>query len=131
MRSRRGPVDDQLCMKAIAKRLVHGCAWLAVRPRLCGLAVTPWLLGRDEAFAKASESVAAVGGYWGLAVREAFYRSTLTRVGRHVHIGYGTVFSKRDAWVGGLSRGVKQRLCCWRLYCWLPPFYLPQQLKVR
>ena len=87
-------------MKAIAKRLVYGCAWLAVRPRLCGLAVTSWLLGRDEAFAKASESVAAVGGYWGLAVREAFYRSTLTRVGRHVHIGYGTVFSKRDAWVG-------------------------------
>ena len=62
--------------------------------------MSSWLLGRDEAFAKAAEGIAAVGGYWGLAVREAFYRATLARVGRDVHIGYGTVFSKRDAWIG-------------------------------
>lgn len=75
-------------------------AWAAVRPRVWGYRLMSHLVGREQAFAKAAEGVAHVPGWWGLCVRQAFYRATLRYVGRDVHFGYGTVLSKTDAVIG-------------------------------
>lgn len=87
-------------MKHLLKRLVYACAWLAVRPRLLSYALMCGVLDRNTAFSRASEGVGRIPGGWGLAVREAFYRATLNHVGRDVHIGYGTLFSKTEAYLG-------------------------------
>ena len=87
-------------MRRFLKHLQYRCACLAVLPRRLMLWLGSLWLDRDQAFSRASESLANIAGGWGLAVREAFYRKTLDHVGSDVHFGYGTLLSKRDAWIG-------------------------------
>lgn len=54
-------------------------------------------LGRPRALMDASERIARVPGLWGIYTRQAFYTLALKRVGRDVHFGFMSLFSKPGA----------------------------------
>lgn len=87
-----------------AKTLIKGAGqtvgFVRALPHLMGYAMAAPLLGRDRAFASASERVARVPGMLGVYARQAFYRWTLASVGRDVHFGFMSLLSKRDARIG-------------------------------
>ncbi len=58
------------------------------------------VVGESRAFAAASERLALRPGRLGVYARQAFYRGVLASVGRDVHFGFMTVFSKPAASLG-------------------------------
>jgi acetyltransferase-like isoleucine patch superfamily enzyme len=78
---------------------------------LAHLVVLPWLLryrlsvrlmpGRREMFFQGcSQSLSLRPGIWGIYLRRAFYRSTMTRCARECTIGFGTTFAVPDVEIG-------------------------------
>lgn len=67
--------------------LPHGLLYLLALP----------VMGRERAFAGASERIARVPGMLGVYTRYAFYRWTLHHVGRDVYFGFMSVLSKPAA----------------------------------
>lgn len=63
------------------KRVVQFAFSLWVLPRLIRYEVARRLVG-DRAFLSASESIARLGGSWGVYCRQAFYRRTLASCGQ-------------------------------------------------
>ena len=83
----------------LAKRLVQGCFLIWILPRLLIYRLMQSLFG-DRAFLGASESIARKPGMWGVFLRQAFYGQLLSSCGKDVYIGWGTVFSMREASLG-------------------------------
>lgn len=83
----------------LAKRTVQSAFWLAASPRLLAYKIGRSVLGA-RAFGAASESIARVPGLRGVYLRQAFYRSTLSRCGNDVYFGWNSVFSMTEAEVG-------------------------------
>jgi len=71
----------------------------AVRFRL-HYALLRRLVGEAQALSSVSESIAGRPGMMGVYQRQAFYHATLAAVGRDVHFGYQTLFSKSEAVIG-------------------------------
>jgi acetyltransferase-like isoleucine patch superfamily enzyme len=78
----------------LIKRLCQTVAFVWVLPRLVVYRLASVVLGRDRAFANASEGVGRVPGMRGVYLRQAFYRSTLetfstprATIGEGVYIG--------------------------------------------
>jgi len=93
-------------LKTIAKGLGLVCAL----PHLLMYVVLRPVLGGERAFIGASERVAKIPGQWGVYIRQAFYRRTLSGVGGDVYFGFMSVFSKPKAVIGqGVYIG---RFCC-------------------
>ena len=69
-------------------------------PYLIGYHLGRGLLGAQRALAMTSESIARVPGLIGVYTRQAFYRRTLTAVGRDVHFGFMSLFSRPEAVIG-------------------------------
>lgn len=91
---RRGPFSRT------AKSLARGTALLLVLPRLVAYWLAASLVGREQAFSSASESIARIPGLRGVYQRQAFYRRSLASCGRDVYFGWQSVFSKPSASVG-------------------------------
>lgn len=85
-----------MSLKQVAQRI----AWVLVVPTRLRYALLQRVLGSDRALSAVSERLAGRPGVLGLYQREAFYRGGLARVGRDVHIGYQTLFSKTAAELG-------------------------------
>ena len=83
----------------LAKRLVQGCFLVWIMPRLLIYRLSQNLFG-ERAFLGASESIARKPGMWGVFLRQAFYGQLLSSCGKDVYIGWGTVFSMREASLG-------------------------------
>ena len=58
------------------------------------------LLGEERAFLGFTERLALGSGYYGVYLRAVAYRLALSSCSRDVHIGFGTVFSRRAATLG-------------------------------
>lgn len=82
------------------KRAVQALAFVAALPRLVIYGGACLILGRERAFANASEGVGRVPGMRGLYMRQAFYRATLDACGRDVYFGWQCAFSTPSAQVG-------------------------------
>ncbi len=82
------------------KRLLQAVAAIVVLPRLAIYALATPFLGKNRAFANASEGVGRVPGMRGLYLRQAFYRATLASCGRDVYFGWLCAFSTPRAEVG-------------------------------
>lgn len=92
-------VSQRSNAQMIVKRLVQGCFVLWIFPRLLAYRLGERLLG-ERAFLGASESIARKPGMWGVFLRQAFYGQLLSSCGKDVYIGWGTVFSMREASLG-------------------------------
>jgi acetyltransferase-like isoleucine patch superfamily enzyme len=79
------------------RTLAAGLAWLGSRPAVLRYRLIAWLIGRDEALRRVSESLAGVPGLRGVWIRRSFGRSVLAHVGARVHIGFMTLLSKTEA----------------------------------
>lgn len=98
--SRRVAPPERSRTAVALKRVAQAFAWLAVLPRLALYAGASVFLGRERAFANASEGVGRVPGLRGLYLRQAFYRATLAECGRDVYFGWLCAFSTPRAEVG-------------------------------
>ena len=67
---------------------------------MLGYAVASRLLGKQRAFALASERLAVHSGQLGIYIRQAFYRHTTAGIGRDVCFGFMSVFSKPAVRIG-------------------------------
>lgn len=81
------------------KRFVQAGFFALILPRLALYYIGQGIVG-DQAFSSASESIAKKTGNWGVFMRQAFYRKLLLTCGSDVYIGWGTVFSMREASLG-------------------------------
>ncbi len=82
-------------------KFLAGCMGrLFAGPYLIGYHLGRGLLGAQRALAMTSESVARVPGLIGVYTRQAFYRRTLATVGRDVHFGFMSLFSRPEAIIG-------------------------------
>ena len=75
-----------------------GMFWMLPHLLLYLLALA--VLGRQRAFASASERIARIPGLLGVYTRYAFYRLTLHHVGQDVYFGFMSVLSKPAASIG-------------------------------
>jgi len=88
-------------VKALSKILLHRLSQLLVAP----LGICCWLEkhflgeGRELVFNTCAQFVAMLPGLPGAFLRRAFYTQTLDFCAAHCHIGFGTVFSHRNAQV--------------------------------
>lgn len=82
------------------KRLAEGVASLLTVGVTLRYRLAHRLLGEARAIQGLSERVAQWPGTGGLLMRAAVYRRVLRRVGRDVHVGYGSLFSKAEARLG-------------------------------
>jgi len=85
-------------MKTTCKAILDGVALILVWP--CAALVwleERWLPGREECFGCFAQMLALSPGLPGMYLRRAFYRWTLQACARDVFIGFGTVFSTREA----------------------------------
>ncbi len=84
----------------LVKRTLQALARVMVLPRLALYGAATFVLGRERAFANASEGVGRIPGQRGVYLRQAFYRSTLEACGRDVYFGWLCAFSTPDARIG-------------------------------
>jgi virginiamycin A acetyltransferase len=84
------------------KRIAQAGFLALVLPRLLIYFLGQGVFG-DQAFSSASESIARKSGRWGVFMRQAFYGKLLSSCGKDVYIGWGTVFSMREASLGDRS----------------------------
>lgn len=84
----------------VVKLLAQKLALALVSWRLLLYWISWLLVGKETAFAAASESISRIPGLRGVYLRQAFYRSTLATCGKDVYFGWQTVFSKTGARLG-------------------------------
>jgi len=84
---------DRSAGAMMVKRLCQAAAFVWVLPRLLAYRVASVVLGRERAFANASEGVGRVPGMRGVYLRQAFYRASLVSCGRDVYFGWLCAFS--------------------------------------
>lgn len=92
------PTDRQ-GFSLFLKRFIQFLFFCLVLPRILKCYIEQWIFG-SRAFISASESIAKKSGIWGVFTRQAFYGSLLSSCGKDVSIGWGTVFSMREASLG-------------------------------
>lgn len=85
---------------ATLKTIGRTIGFMLALPSLLGYALGSALLGKERAFALASEKLAVRGGQLGIYIRQAFYRYTTGGVGRDVCFGFMSVFSKPAVRIG-------------------------------
>ncbi len=85
---------------SIAKTVGRTAGLFLAIPTMLGYAVASRLLGRQRAFALASERLAVRSGQLGIYIRQAFYRHTTAGIGRDVCFGFMSVFSKPTVRIG-------------------------------
>ncbi|MCE9589945.1 MAG: acyltransferase [Planctomycetes bacterium] len=85
---------------SLVKTVACALGWLRALPNIICHALARPLLGEARAFTGGSECIARVPGTIGVYARQAFYSVTLARVGRNVHFGFMSLFSKRAATLG-------------------------------
>ena len=83
-----------------AKSIARVFGFLRAIPHGIGFALGKLVLGREKAFISSSERIARIPGQLGIYARQWFYGWTLGRVGRDVHFGFMSLFSKRQATLG-------------------------------
>ncbi|WP_020474041.1 acyltransferase [Zavarzinella formosa] len=86
--------------KSLAKTLLRWSANLAVSPALIVHAIKVPFLGRDRALEGSSELLALLPGMTGQYLRRAFLGWTIAHCHPSAFIGFGTIFSKADVWIG-------------------------------
>ncbi len=69
-------------------------------PPITGFVLGSLILGRQRAFAASSERISRVPGNLGVFARQVYYQLSLLHVGRDVHFGFLSVFSKPQARLG-------------------------------
>ena len=84
-------------MIRLLKRLIRSVALVMVSWRLLAYFGARLFIGKEKAFASASESIARIPGMRGVYQRQAFYRCTLESCGEDIYFGWQTVFSKTGA----------------------------------
>ena len=87
-------------LETFSKRLVQALSTILILPHLVAYQVTQRVVGKERAFAAASESISRVPGLRGVYCRQAFYRYTLAECGPDAYFGWQSVFSKPLAKVG-------------------------------
>ncbi|MCC5827869.1 MAG: hypothetical protein JJU36_00350 [Phycisphaeraceae bacterium] len=87
-------------MKSVAKIIGAILGELRALPALILHPLGVMLYGRDRAVALGSERLAGIPGNLGIYARQAFYRRVLRSVGRDVHFGFMSLFSKSGASLG-------------------------------
>lgn len=86
-------------MKLI-KTLGQIMGWLRALPHLLCYGLMAVLVGRPRAFCYACERIARIPGLMGIYTRQAFLRMTTAGVGRDVHPGFMSLFSKPGVRLG-------------------------------
>jgi acetyltransferase-like isoleucine patch superfamily enzyme len=84
-------------LRAWLKYLGQCAGFCLALPVLCRWRAMSMLGGAQESFSGASEAMAGIPGRLGVYARQAFYRRSLCHVGRDVHFGFMTLFSKQQA----------------------------------
>ncbi len=82
------------------KTMGRTAGFVLALPSLLAYTAGSALLGRERAFACASERLAIRGGQLGVYTRQAFYRYTTGGIGRDVCFGFMSVFSKPEVRIG-------------------------------
>jgi virginiamycin A acetyltransferase len=87
-------------LRRLIKRAVFGLCWLSISPVL----LLTWIerrSGRSEVvFLFFSQAFALLPGLPGIYVRSAYYFVALDGCAWENHVGFGSVFSHRGAWLG-------------------------------
>ena len=84
----------------VAKWIGIGLGWVGTLPLLVLYGLHALLLDRPRALIATAEWAGCVPGHLGIYVRQACYRCLLGAVGRDVHFGFLSLFSKSEARVG-------------------------------
>ena len=85
---------------SVAKSIACCLGFLRAIPfRVC-YCVARGLLGEVRAFTSSSEKIAQIAGQIGIYARQSFYKANLERVGKDVHFGFMSLFSKSKAVLG-------------------------------
>ena len=92
------PVDYHQFTQGPLLRRARRLAEIAARPFVEPLAMAA--RRSDFVFRSGSELLSTVPYLFGAVAREVYYRRTLTRCGRNVSIGFGTIFYYRDVCLG-------------------------------
>jgi acetyltransferase-like isoleucine patch superfamily enzyme len=82
------------------KRAAQGLAFPGALRHRMTYRCSSMLLGDVRALSCASERVGRVPGMLGVYLRQHFYRGVFEHVGRDVHFGFMSLFSKPRAWLG-------------------------------
>ena len=86
--------------KAVAKLCLRVAANLAVSPALLLHVLKVPLLGKDRALEGSTQLLALIPGLSGDYLRCAFLGWTVRHCHPSASIGFGTIFSKTDVWIG-------------------------------
>ncbi len=87
-------------LKAVAKVMLRGAATVAVSPVLFVHVLKVPLLGKDRALEGSTQLLSLLPGVSGQYLRGAFLRWTVKHCHPSAAVGFGTIFSKTDAWIG-------------------------------
>ena len=80
----RPAADDITTATSLGKKLGIAVGWLCAQPHVISYVIGKRLLGEPRAFTAASERISRLAGSLGIYTRQAFYRRTLSSVGRDV-----------------------------------------------
>ena len=92
--------DTPATTSRIGKTLGRTLGLVVAVPSLAGYVLGSRVLGKERAFSLAGERLAKRAGLLGVYARQAFYRYTTGGVGRDVHFGFMSVFSKPAVRIG-------------------------------
>lgn len=91
-------------MGQLVKSIIKNCLYFAAHLAVVPLLIVHWLklplFGKDRALEGSTQLLALWPGVSGQYVRRAFLSWTVTYCHRTASIGFGTIFSKTDLWVG-------------------------------
>lgn len=89
-----------MSLRAAAKFVFRALATVAVSPALLVHALKVPLLGKDRALEGSTQLLALVPGLTGQYLRQSFLSWTIRHCHPSASVGFGTIFSKTDAWIG-------------------------------
>jgi len=93
-------ISDAPDSPGIVKTIGRTIGLVFALPGLAGYVLGTAAVGRERAFSLASERLAKRSGLLGIYARQTFYRYTTGGVGRDVHFGFMSVFSKAAVRIG-------------------------------
>src|SRR5512139_1546918 len=95
-----GGVEVKMSARRFLKLLVFGASLVVVSPMILAAWIEDKVTRGDALFVFLTQLLALIPGLVGTYLRGAYYYGTLEQCSWQVHVGFGSVFTHRDASVG-------------------------------
>ena len=95
-----GGVQVKMSARRFLKLLVFGASLVVVSPMILAAWIEDKVTRGDALFVFLTQLLALIPGFVGTYLRGAYYYGTLEQCSWQVHVGFGSVFTHRDASVG-------------------------------